>query len=185
MYCERCGSPNVDGSVFCAACGSPMNQQPIQQVVEKRKNKWPLLIVSIVLLVSLIAGMVFVVFSITANGDQGVKECLSNFETCYNNSDIDGLIECFNDDTQDVVNAAVGLSSEFFGVDTSKILSIVLGFGTEISGYKNLNIEVENITKETKTSAIADTTFDFGDKQFEISLSLTKENGKWYISGLK
>lgn len=182
MYCERYGTPNTDGSALCATCGSPMNQLPTQ-VAEKKK--WPLFVVSIVLLLALVVGVLFVVYAVTNNDEQEIKDCLTTFETCYNNSDIEGLIECFNDDTQDVVNAAVGLSSEFFGVDTSKILCVVFDFGSEISGYDNLNIEVENITIESKTNAIAETTFDFGNKQFDISLSLTKESDKWYISGLK
>ncbi len=159
-----------------------MNQKQTQQKTEKKKSKRLLLIVLPILLLVLIAGACFIVFRITNGGEQGIEKCLSDFETCYNNSDMEGLLECFNEDTQDKVSAAVGLGTKIFGIDTSRILSVLLGFGTEISGHKNLDINIESIKIENNKSAEADTTFDFGNKQYDLSLTFTKEHGNWRIS---
>ncbi len=178
MFCEQCGCPIAENVSFCTNCGNSINQ-PV-----KKKSKWPIIIAVIVLFAALICGMVFAINQFTSNDEKEIKERLITFETCYNEADIDGLTECFDEDTRDVINAAVGFSSELFGIDTSKILTMVLGFGSEISGYDSLNIEVENIFINSETSAIAETTFDFGKKEIEISLNFIKENNKWYISKL-
>ncbi len=208
MFCKNCGKELKDGQVFCPACGTRRASQTTVNVggnagdhlnaagdtlgstVQIKantmsgmsKNKWIGIGAAVIIVIGI---LIFFLFIKSGKPEDTVAE----LETAINEMDIEGVMDCFDKNTNDLYDSMMDLGSDVTGID----LEDMAGAFDEIEDMKEEGMEVPEIklvvlevSKETGDSCEvtfqARTTYEGGTDTEEVTMPMKKEGREWKFS---
>ena len=133
----------------------------------------------------LIAVMVFVLFF---RSDKP-EDTVARMEKALNNMDMDALIDCFDEQTQDMYSGALGVGSQLTGADLGAWADLANGFGGFMAGAgltPEYELEITDIQYEGSDTCAVYVNFYMsyqGEQSTEeIVLPMAKAGRKWAVS---
>ncbi len=133
----------------------------------------------------LIAVMVFVLFF---QSDKP-EDTVARMEKALNNMDMDALIDCFDEQTQDMYSGALGVGSQLTGADLGAWADLANGFGGFMAGAgltPEYELEITDMQYEGSDTCAVYVNFHMsyqGEQSTEeIVLPMAKVGRKWAVS---
>ena len=133
----------------------------------------------------LIAVMVFVLFF---RSDKP-EDTVARMEKALNNMDMDALIDCFDEQTQDMYSGALGVGSQLTGADLGAWADLANGFGGFMAGagltpeYELGNTDIQYEGSDTCAVYVNFYMSYQGEQSTEeIVLPMAKAGRKWAVS---
>lgn len=144
-------------------------------------------VVSMLLILALFA---FIFCGCESKSDEMmIADRMNTFLKAYNTGDLEGALACLDAKTRNTYQAALNVGNQLIGLtgfsaDISDLFSLGIGLsGTECA----LMLENLTITGKSDTQAVVSATLTYQDGQSsygeEVSFTLVKEDGDWYIRG--
>ena len=123
----------------------------------------------------------------------GPEKALKDFESAFNNRDVDGIVKIFNPSDQanlklqlELAKGVANIAGGFFGVDgigdlfSTDLLSGVLGTAME-DCYLDLEVISEEYNEDA-TKAVVTVKMKMEDSENTEKLNMVKISNKWYLS---
>lgn len=148
---------------------------------KKKTGLSPLL--AIIIAIAVVIGGVAVVNTINSPKRQ-IRATISEFETAYNNMDLDRMVSCCEPRVQSLYSGANSLFGSFAGVDFSTLSSLLPFISDD---YKEtapkVEIDIKRIEFTDKTNAVVTCDINYvGDYEEEEELNMVKIDDHWYIA---
>lgn len=219
MFCVRCGTQILPGQRFCPNCGNMIVQsQPMgsgAQPVNGNFNGIPggggvvrgaadfsqraagagvraagkaarlkLLALIAVALIA-IATILYVAFLKPGTPEDTIEK----MEHALNNLDQDELLECFDNQIQDMYSGALSIGGDLAGIDLGGLSDLASGLGGFMSAAgltPQFDLQIVEIEYSDKNNCLAEVNFVMvyqGETQSETQyLPMTKEGREWVVS---
>lgn len=110
------------------------------------------------------------------------QKTIKNFTIAYNNVDIDGMVFCLDEKSQKSY-AKIKELADFIGITPQTLVNGIIDIGESLTKKElaKINIKIENINYNTKTSAKADCVINDGSTNVNVVIDFIKENNQWHI----
>ena len=210
MFCSNCGKEISGMGKFCEHCGSALggderqnfNREEIilthqrQNTIEntyqntadhpEKKGRKIFMVIPILAVLGLAMAFLFYdKFMKTA----GPEETVARLEKALNEMDIATLLDCFDEDAQEVFYESMGLDAsimEYLDADAiMELASDATKYMMEEEEMYEFSMDVIDVDYDGKNNCIvtvdAEIYYDGDRDSEEIELPMEKQNGKWVI----
>ena len=208
-FCPVCGAPRED------APASPQQpQQPVQQYQpqqpqyqqpqyqyqpqapaavavkpKKRFAPWKLIVILAAVAVIAAAVVLLIHFNVFKSDETLIRERIQALEDAYNQADMDGVMDCFDESTRAaaemMMGAADGIFSNATGLDLG-LGDLAQAGGVLLDGH-NFKIHIDGIKQDGDTAIVTITLevnlLGFSNSE-QTQLPMIKVKGDWFIGGI-
>ena len=169
------------------AVGATVAGNVIKSTSNARSMK--MIISLLVVLVLLVGG---ISTAVVVKNENTPEKTIEKLEEAYNNQDLNAMIECFDSKTRNAYDAGDSLLGGVLGFSYKNAASLI-PFLSDAMGEEmpQIHLEVVRVEKtgnkscivHVKTTMTTDDGSDYYDEtDEEDTISMVKENGKWYVS---
>jgi rRNA maturation endonuclease Nob1 len=182
-YCTKCGKILEENAVYCPSCGVKIdgNNQAINNLpIQKIHKKGILVFISLFLVLAIIA--ISIIFLTRSTPEKTIN----NFVKCYNNKDINGMMDCIEPNAQSVYKGFATLFSGLAGYSVDDVFNVILGsieYTDEVS-RPQIDFKIINVDYKSKEYAVVEAIFFYikeDDTNTTKIIELVKIDGNWYI----
>lgn len=133
--------------------------------------------IAILIVLALIAAAVLYFLGFFKSEEEKIRDCLSKFETSYNQGDLDGVADCLDNTGKSMINMASTLTASFsYGGISGKVnMADLFGFGVGATAAR-MQIEILSVDIYSESEARVDVVMHFSS-----SGNNTEEGGKFIM----
>lgn len=123
------------------------------------------------------------------SNEEMIQDRMNAFLSAYNSGDMQGAISCLDAKTRNTYQAALNIGNSLIGLTGFSVgIEDLFGLGVGLSGNGDvLKLDDMKISIKSDTKATVTATMQYQDleKSYSqnVSFTLVKENGDWYICG--
>lgn len=116
------------------------------------------------------------------NDEEKIKSQINAFVFAYNSGDLTEVLECMDSKTRNTYKAAINITGSLLGgVSVSDLFSLGVG----LSEGDALKVTIIEVTISDESNAMVKAILECNNSLTEnVSFSMVKENGEWYIKNI-
>ncbi len=140
--------------------------------------------VIVILVCIIIVAVLLLNSSLFKSDTKKIEERIEQFSAQYNDGDLEGVLECFDTKTRNMLSGTIGLGSSFLGFNMNDLFGLSVGL---LSDEDLLYITIDSIEVDgSKGVVYARIGFrGYMSQESDVVIHMAKEGFKWYISDMK